>query len=226
MTQEAVGVENRTRKQAVSIFAGDDLAAMQVSGQDQVIAGMAGLFSRFAGCERTGHGHARRQGPQRRGPRPRSLARRCVTRAVRSWIHCPPPCSTASRTRFIPKLLVVVATNRQNRCDLAERANQVTQPAQLGGTVHQVASEQHHIRIAPGHGVQYLPTQGLGSTLSEVNVTDIQQSTRVVSRRESLLPDVQGGGAARFPALRRTTSTSSSGAAGNSRSGSMNCLPL
>jgi hypothetical protein len=81
-----------------------------------------------------------------------------------------------------PKLLVVVATNRQNRCDLAERFNQVTEPAQLGGTVHQVASEQHHIRIAPGHSVQYLPAQGLGATVSEVNVTDIQQSTRVVSR--------------------------------------------
>ena len=91
-----------------------------------------------------------------------------------------------------PKLLIVVATNRQNRCDLAERANQVTEPAQLGGTVHQVASEQHHIRVAPGRGVQYLPAQDLGATVSEVNVTEIQQSTGVVSRREPLLPDVEG----------------------------------
>jgi hypothetical protein len=56
-----------------------------------------------------------------------------------------------------PKLMVVVATNRQNRCDLAKRAHQVAEPAQLGGTVHQVASKQHHIRVAPGHGVRYLP---------------------------------------------------------------------
>jgi hypothetical protein len=35
------GIEKRSRKQAVSIGAGDDLAAVQVSGQDQVIAGVA-----------------------------------------------------------------------------------------------------------------------------------------------------------------------------------------
>jgi hypothetical protein len=52
--------------------------------------------------------------------------------------------------------LVVVAANRKNRCDVAEPANQVTQPAQFGGTVHQVAAEQHHIRIAAGDGIQYL----------------------------------------------------------------------
>jgi hypothetical protein len=44
MTQEAIGIENRTRKQAVPIFAGDDLAAVQVAGQDQVITGMAKCF--------------------------------------------------------------------------------------------------------------------------------------------------------------------------------------
>ena len=71
-------------------------------------------------------------------------------------------------------------------------ANQLTQPAQLGGAVHQVATQQHHIRIAPCHGIQYLPAQRFGATVSEVDVADIQQPTRVVPRREPLLADVQG----------------------------------
>jgi hypothetical protein len=45
-------------------------------------------------------------------------------------------------------LLVVVAANRENRCDFAESANQVAQPAQLGGTVHEVTAQQDDIRIA------------------------------------------------------------------------------
>ena len=44
MTQEAIGVENRGRKQAISILAGDDLTSVQVSGQDQVIAPITERF--------------------------------------------------------------------------------------------------------------------------------------------------------------------------------------
>jgi len=81
--------------------------------------------------------------------------------------------------------------------------------------------------LVPGHGVQYLPAQGLGATVSEVNVAEVQQSTRVVIASRVALPGRVGVGAARFPALRRrTTATSSSGAAGNSRSGSMDCLRM
>jgi hypothetical protein len=79
------------------------------------------------------------------------------------------------------ELLVVVTTNRQNRFSLPDRGDQVTEPAQLGGTVHQITAKQHHIRIARGDGVGYLAAQALRATGSQVNVTDIQQSTRVVS---------------------------------------------
>lgn len=41
MTQEAAWVEERARKQPVSIVARDDLATVEVSGQDQVIARIA-----------------------------------------------------------------------------------------------------------------------------------------------------------------------------------------
>ena len=44
MTQEAIRVEDRPRKQAVSILAGHQLAAMQVPGQDEVVAGIAGCL--------------------------------------------------------------------------------------------------------------------------------------------------------------------------------------
>ena len=41
MTQEAIRVEKSTREKTVSILAHDDLAAVEVSGQDQVIAAIA-----------------------------------------------------------------------------------------------------------------------------------------------------------------------------------------
>ena len=40
MTQEAIRVEECAGEQAVSILAGDQLAAVQVPGQNQVVAGM------------------------------------------------------------------------------------------------------------------------------------------------------------------------------------------
>jgi len=89
-------------------------------------------------------------------------------------------------------LEVVVASNGKNRSDFAERANQLTQRDQLGGTVHQVAAQQHHIRIAASHGIQYLPTEPVGTTLPEVNVADIQQPTRVMPRRQPLFADMEG----------------------------------
>jgi hypothetical protein len=88
--------------------------------------------------------------------------------------------------------LVVVAANRKHRCDFAEPANQVTQPAEFGRTVYQVAAKQHHIRIAARDGIQYLRAEPVGATVSEVDVADVHHSTRVVPRREPLLANVQG----------------------------------
>ena len=79
------------------------------------------------------------------------------------------------------KPFVVVATDRKNRCDFAERANQLTQPAKFRRTVDQVAAEQHCIRIATAHGIQHLLAQRVGAIASEVEVADIQQPVRVSS---------------------------------------------
>ena len=102
MTQEAIRVEDRPRKQAVSDTpsrpAGSHADAPPGRGRSR----HGGTSSRFAGCARRGCGHAHRHAARFRGRRPRSLARPCVTRAMPSWIHCPPPCTTASRTRSMP----------------------------------------------------------------------------------------------------------------------------
>src|SRR5688572_7643638 len=41
MTEEAIGVEDRARKRSVPILAGNELEAMQMPGEDEVIAGVA-----------------------------------------------------------------------------------------------------------------------------------------------------------------------------------------
>ena len=87
---------------------------------------------------------------------------------------------------------VVIATNRENGCELTHLANQVSQVTQLGRTIHQVTPQQDHIGVAAGHGTQYLPAQRVGSAVPEVNVADIQQPTRVVPRRQSFFAHVEG----------------------------------
>ena len=95
---------------------------------------------------------------------------------------------------------VVVAGDCQNGCDLTELANQLTQLDQLGRTVHQVAAQQHNIRIATSRGIQYLPTERVGTTVPEVNVADIQQPARVIPRRKPLFADMKGAGQPDFQA--------------------------
>ena len=87
---------------------------------------------------------------------------------------------------------VVVTSNGENRREHMERGNQFTQRGQLGGAVHQVAAQQHHVRGAASHGIQYLPTQPVGTTVPQVNVADIQQPARVRPRRQPLVADMEG----------------------------------
>jgi hypothetical protein len=44
MSQKAIGVEKCAWKQAVSIVPTDDLTTMEMSGEDQIVAGLAGGF--------------------------------------------------------------------------------------------------------------------------------------------------------------------------------------
>ena len=125
MTQEAVGVENRTGKQAVSILAGDDLAAVQVSGQDEVVAGMAACSPdvRVVRAQDADMPIARANAAS--GPEIAITRSPCVTCAVPSWIQCPPPCSTASRTRSRPMCrswLPPIASTAATSCSSSTRS--------------------------------------------------------------------------------------------------------
>lgn len=53
MTEEAVRVEKRAREQAIAVLPADKLAAMKVSGQHEIKAGMAGCSpdARVVGAE-------------------------------------------------------------------------------------------------------------------------------------------------------------------------------
>ena len=191
MSQEAVRVEDRSRKQAAPILAGDQLAAVQVPGQDEVVTGMTGGLP-DPRVMRAQDADMRIDVRRELGPADRD--------------HSPPvlhardaimdPMAPATTHRFTHAVnsdpAVMVAGNGQNGCDLVELANQLTQLDQLGRTVHQVAAQQHHIRIATGRGIQYLPTQRVGATVPEVNVADIQQPTRVMPRRQPLFADMEG----------------------------------
>lgn len=88
--------------------------------------------------------------------------------------------------------LIVVAANHQDGGEVMKTANEITQAAQLGGTVHQVTAEQHQVWTASLSRIQHLPAQCVGAAASEMNVADVQQAARVVARREPLLANVKG----------------------------------
>ena len=90
------------------------------------------------------------------------------------------------------ELAVVIAADGENRCNVAEHAHQRAHVRQLGAAIHQVAPQQHHIRIAASRSIQHLPAQRVGTTVPEVNVADVQQSTRVMPRRQPLFADMEG----------------------------------
>ncbi len=191
MAQDAVRVEDRTRKQAVAELPGNDLAAVQMSGQDQVVAGVPARLpdARIMCAQDADIGFVWRPGIGA-GDRDHPAAVRHPCRAVLD------PASAALldgvADAFHPDPVVVIAANRENGSDCAEAVCQVTQAAQLRGTVHQVAPQQHHMRRATGRGIQHLPAERVRATLPEVNVADVEQSTRVGARRQALLPHVQG----------------------------------
>lgn len=128
MTEEAIRVQNRTRKQAVSILEGDDLTAVQVAGQDQVIAVGTGSFpdSRVMRAEDANIPIDRRRGVGA-GDDDESL----VMRDSRRSVVDPSPAAVFDSLPYAihPNPLVVVAAYRQNDCDFAELADQPTQAA-------------------------------------------------------------------------------------------------
>ena len=89
-------------------------------------------------------------------------------------------------------LAVVVATHGKHWCDQREPGHQMTQRAYLGAMIHQVASEEHHMRIGASHGVDHLSAESDGTAAPEVNVADIGQPARIEPSRQPLVANVQG----------------------------------
>ena len=121
-------IKNCTREQAVSILEGDDLTAVQVAGQHQVVAVRADGFpdSRVMSAE-----DANIPIDWRRGVGARDDDESLVIRYSRRAVVDPlPPAALDSLPYAIhPNPLVVVTTDRQNDGDFAELADQFTQAA-------------------------------------------------------------------------------------------------
>ena len=193
MTQEAVRVEKSTREKTVSILAHDDLAAVQVSGQDQVIAAIAARLPDF-----------RVMGAQdldicskgacsvRSGDCDNALTMRHSDGPVVD----PFPSALLDGAAYAakPDALVMVAADREDRRKLAKPPDKLAQLTEGGGTVYEVSAEQHDIRPGAGGGVDDVPAQQFGAAASEVDVADIQQAAGVVAPRKSLLADEQRSG--------------------------------
>ena len=169
----------------------DQLAAMQVPGQDEVIAGMSRCLpdSRVM-CAQDANMRVDRRGGFRAGDRDHPVSMQHARHAVMN----PSPAAMFNRLTNAVHAdpLVVVATNSEYRCDVVELVDQVAQSAQLRASVHQIAPQQHDIRIAASHDIQHLPAQRIGATAPEMNVADVQQATRLGPRGESLFADMQG----------------------------------
>jgi hypothetical protein len=189
VTQETVRVEDCSGKQAVSILTGNELAAMQVPGQDEVVAGMAGCLpdSRVMRAQDADMAimvwRGLRTGNRDYPPPVRHTRGAIVDPVSAATDHC--------LTNMVEAdLAVVIAANGKDRRNLLEAANQARQRRQLGATVYEVTPQQHHVRLAASRGGDHLPAESVGTTVPEVNVADIQQPTYVVPCRQSLFADV------------------------------------
>ena len=191
MAEAGVFVEESRRKQAASKLAGDELTAVEVPGEDELEARVAGslpdawvvrahhadvpidVFGRL----RAGDGdHASRMGHVPDAfvdPLPPSLHDGFADK-----VHADP--------------VIVVPAHGKHPCELADRRHEPAKDPELGGTVHEVPSQEHRIGAAAGHGVHDLTAERGGTAVPEVDVADVKEPACVRPRGKPLLADVQG----------------------------------
>ena len=147
LTQHAVRIEEDARNETVSIFPGDDLTAVQVAREDQVVAvgAEASPASRVVRADDADVARGRC-----RGVRTRDRDGALASCEVGGGVLNPLPAGSFHRPpdALHPDPPIVVAADGQNRCAGAERSHKVAQVGQFGGRVDQVAAEEYCVRKA------------------------------------------------------------------------------
>jgi hypothetical protein len=146
MAHVAVRVENRSGKQTVSIFKRDQLTAMEMPGQNQVIAAFPRSFpdTRVV-CTQDpiitlGHSYCIRARDRNHSGTMRHSNRTIVN-----------PFTPAAHHRVTNSIhtdmAVVVSAYAQDWCDLAKRTDQITQLVQFRRLIYQVTAQQHSVHF-------------------------------------------------------------------------------
>lgn len=190
LTQHAVRVEQHPWHQTVSILPGDNLTAMQMAGENQMVAVSAVAFP-ASGVVATEDADITRGGGRGNGTRDcDGAAGSCDAGAPvmnplpAGPFHGPPDAVDSDP-------LIVVAGDGQHRCDGGKRSDQVTKVGKLGSRVDEVAAEEYGVRPAGRCGVQDLTAQCLESSSPEMDVTHVKKPTRIGGCREVLLAHVE-----------------------------------
>jgi hypothetical protein len=191
MPDVTVWVEHGSGKQTIPIFKRDQLTAMEMSGEHQVIAAFTRSFPdgrvmcaqnsivalRHRNCIRAGN---------RNHPRTMRHANRRVLNPITAAAH---HCFANS---IHAHMAVMVSAYCHNRCVVAKGADQIAQFAQFRRFIDQIAAQEHTVRVGIAHCFDHLPTEVIGAFPPKMNVADIHQATRVIPRRKAFLSNVKG----------------------------------
>lgn len=74
---------------------------------------------------------------------------------------------------------VVVSTNCKYRRQSDKLLDQRSQAPQFAHLIHQIASEEHCVRLAAAHGNNELSRQAKGPAPAQMDIADVQQTTGV-----------------------------------------------
>ncbi len=191
MTQIAIRIENRSGKQAVSVLKRNKLTAVKMPRKDEVVATLPHRLpdARVVSAENPNIAIGLRCS-LRTGDRYHSGTMRQSSDAIMYPLTSATDYGVSNSIKT--DMAVVIPTHRQHRCNFAQPANQITQLAQLGLTIHKVATQKHCIHFASMHRFHHLPTQPVGTPAPKMNIADVHQPTCIVSRRKAFVTDVEG----------------------------------
>lgn len=206
MTQVAVWIEDRPGKQAVAKLEGDHLAAVEMPGQDQIIAAPP---RRLPDAWVVGTQNPTIARWQRRRLRTRDGNGSLPMHNVGAAPMNPLPATTKDRIAHPVHAhsSVVVAAHRKDGRGLSKRADQLAQLSKLRRLVHQVAPKEHDIDRYRAHAFGHLPAKTFRSPRSQMNVAHIHEPARILAVRKPLLADVKSAVQSQGEPTRRQVAT-------------------